>query len=246
MPVSGWRSRSSIAARTPSSRERGRQPDVDDREVGLVRVDDPEQPRAVLGDGDDLDPALAHERDEALAQQRVVLGDHDPHGSSTRITVPAPGPPITASVPSSASARWRRPVRPGAAAGRRRRARRRRPRRAGGRRAGAASRAPRRSGACLATLVSDSATTKYAAVSTTGQRAIGQLGGHRDGRSRRAARATRPRRRARGRPARAARCRGRGRAARRSPRPPRRARGGQGRRPRAGRRAAPRRGRAAC
>ena len=56
-----------------------------------MAVDDAQQPLGVLGDRDDLDPALAHERHQPLAQQRVVLGDHDPHGSSTRIAVPTPG-----------------------------------------------------------------------------------------------------------------------------------------------------------
>ena len=71
--------------------ERRRQADVDDREVGLVAADDAQQPGAVLGLGDDLDVVLAQQRDDALAQQRLVLGDHDPHGSSARIVVPPPG-----------------------------------------------------------------------------------------------------------------------------------------------------------
>ena len=158
--------------------ERRREPHVDDRQVGLVRADDPQQPGAVVGVRDDLDPALAHERDEPLAQQRVVLGDHDPHGSSTRIVVPPPGradhgqrpverlgPVAQPGEARAARVRAARPVvgdlhqQPPVALGR-------------------ASRVADAPGACLATFVSDSATTKYAAVSTTGERALGQVGRH--------------------------------------------------------------------
>ena len=52
--------------------------------------DDPQQPRAVLGLGDDVDALLAQQRDDALAQQRLVLDDHHPHGSSARTVVPPP------------------------------------------------------------------------------------------------------------------------------------------------------------
>ena len=71
--------------------EARRQAHVDDRQVGLVAGDDAQQALAVLGLGDDLDLALAQQRDEPFAQQRVVLGDHDPHGSSATIVVPAGG-----------------------------------------------------------------------------------------------------------------------------------------------------------
>ena len=53
------------------------------------------RPVAVLGLRDDLDVVLAQQRDDALAQQRVVLDDHDPHGSSARIVVPSPGRLVT-------------------------------------------------------------------------------------------------------------------------------------------------------
>ena len=39
-------------------------------------------PGAVLGLGHDVDALLAQQRDEALAQEGLVLDDHDPHGSS--------------------------------------------------------------------------------------------------------------------------------------------------------------------
>ena len=56
-----------------------------------MAADDAQQPGGVLGVRDHLDVVLAQERDDALAQQRLVLGDHDPHGSSARIVVPAAG-----------------------------------------------------------------------------------------------------------------------------------------------------------
>ena len=141
--------------------ERRREPHVDDRDVGLVAADDPQQPRAVLGLRDDVDVVLAQQRDDPLAQQRLVLGDHDPHGSSARIVVPSPGGLTTV---QRAVERLDAVAQAGQAAARgvgAARARRRRPRR----RAAVVRRARRVTragapGACLATLVSASATTK--------------------------------------------------------------------------------------
>jgi hypothetical protein len=67
--------------------ERRRQADVADRQVRLVAGDDPQQPIAVLGGGDDLDPVLGQERHQALAKQRVVLDDHDPDRCRGRLAV---------------------------------------------------------------------------------------------------------------------------------------------------------------
>src|SRR5439155_382035 len=92
--------------------EARRQPHVDDRQVGLVAADDPQQPVTVLGLGDDLDLVLAEQRDQALAEQQRVLGDHDPHGSSSSIVVPAPRGELIRSSPSSAATRARSPARP--------------------------------------------------------------------------------------------------------------------------------------
>ena len=77
-----------------------------------MAADDAQQARAVVGLRHDVDVVLAQQRDDPLAQQRLVLGDHDPHGSSARIVVGPPGGLVTVSVPSSASTRWRSPVRP--------------------------------------------------------------------------------------------------------------------------------------
>jgi len=109
-----------------------------------VAGDDPQQPRRVLGLGDDVDRALAQQRDDALAQQRVVLDDHDAHGSSARIVVGPPAGLVTLSAPSIASTRWRRPVSPP-------------PRRSAPRPTTTRAGAPP---AFLATFVSASATTK--------------------------------------------------------------------------------------
>ena len=89
--------------------ERGREAHVDDREVGLVAADDAQQARAVVGLRDDVDVVLAQQGDDPGAQQRLVLGDHDPHGSSARIVVGPPGGLVIVSVPSSASTRCSQP-----------------------------------------------------------------------------------------------------------------------------------------
>ena len=91
--------------------EAGREPDVDEREVGLVLDDRLDERRPGVDGGDDLPPAVAQQAGEALAQEGQVFGDDDAHGSSARIVVPS-SPDCTASRPSSASTRWRRPVRP--------------------------------------------------------------------------------------------------------------------------------------
>ena len=74
-----------------------------------MAADDPQQAGPVLGVGDDVDVVLAQQRHHPLAQERLVLRDHYSQGSSARIMVPWPGGLWTASVPSIASTRWRRP-----------------------------------------------------------------------------------------------------------------------------------------
>ena len=168
---------------------------------------------------------LAQQRDEPLAQQRLVLGDHDPHGSSARIVVPPPAGLVDGQRAVERLDAVAQPGQPAAARvraaravvgdldeqARRRRASsvtaRRRARRVLGRvgqrlgddEVGGASRPPARAGASSSTSTSTG----------TAERA------------RRAPRRPRP---GRGRRAPAARSRGRGRAARRSRRWPRRAR----------------------
>ena len=69
--------------------ERRRQPHVADRQIGLVAVDDPQQPGTVLGLRDDLDPVLGQQRHDPFAQQRLVLDDDYSHGSTAQTTVPS-------------------------------------------------------------------------------------------------------------------------------------------------------------
>nr|WP_208865260.1 hypothetical protein [Amycolatopsis rubida] len=67
----------------------------------------------VAGGRDDVEaPRRAQQQRESFAQQRVVLGDHNPHG---RLTVRVGGPPAelaSAKAPSSASIRRRIPPSP--------------------------------------------------------------------------------------------------------------------------------------
>ena len=114
-------------------------------------------------------PGVAQQRHDPLAQQREVLGDHDPHGSSARTWCPCPAGLVTDSAPVERLDAVAQPGQPAAVADPRRprplsddlddeRVAVLRPR----------ARAPARRRACFAALVSASAATKYAAVSTTG------------------------------------------------------------------------------
>ena len=126
MPRPGYRSRASIAARTPSSVNVGGSRTSTIARSGLWPPTMRSRPGAVLGLGDDVDVVLAQQRDDALAQQGLVLGDHDAHGSSARIVVPAAG---RARDREAAVERLDAVAQAGeaaAVAGRRRRARRRR------------------------------------------------------------------------------------------------------------------------
>src|SRR5581483_1529402 len=92
--------------------ERRRQPDVDDRDVRLLGDHLVHEPVAVGDGGDDVEAVVAQKPREAVAKEREVLRDHDPHGSSALTTVGPPGGLTTANVPSSASTRCRRPRSP--------------------------------------------------------------------------------------------------------------------------------------
>ena len=88
----GTRRRASSAARRPSSRKLGGRRTSTTATSGRSPRDRVDEGVAVLDGGDHLHPAVAEQADDAVAQQREVLGDHDPHGSSAvRIVPPARG-----------------------------------------------------------------------------------------------------------------------------------------------------------
>src|SRR5207245_6203672 len=59
-----------------------------------------------------LEAVVAQQTLETVAQEREVLGDHDPQGSSALTVVGPPAGLSTVSVPSRASTRCRSPCRP--------------------------------------------------------------------------------------------------------------------------------------
>ena len=61
----------------------------------------------------DLVPGVGEQPPEAVAQQHLVLGDHDPHGSSAVRTVPASAALSRRSRPPWAATRSRRAAEPG-------------------------------------------------------------------------------------------------------------------------------------
>ena len=69
--------------------------------------------------GGHLVAGVAQQQHEPLAEQRGVLADHDPHGSTTSIRVPAPGALSSAIRPPWAATRSASPARPPAGLGRR-------------------------------------------------------------------------------------------------------------------------------
>jgi hypothetical protein len=62
--------------------ERRWQPHVDDGDVGAVLGDGVEERLAVADDRHDLAALRRQQQLQAAGQQDVVLGDHDPHGTS--------------------------------------------------------------------------------------------------------------------------------------------------------------------
>src|SRR5215207_3537333 len=80
--------------------------------AGVAALDLGEQVVGGADLGGDFDARLAQERGEAVANDQVVVGDHDAHGSSALTVVPPPGGLETCSSPSSASSRSSRPRRP--------------------------------------------------------------------------------------------------------------------------------------
>src|SRR5438128_2088994 len=89
-----------------------RHPDVDDCEIGIVLGDRAQQSTRVPQGSDNLVSAVLEEPPEAPAKQHLILGDHDPHGSSAVTVVPAPSSLSMRSVPPRAATRSERPLRP--------------------------------------------------------------------------------------------------------------------------------------
>src|SRR5262249_4603887 len=79
---------------------------------GLLAEDGVGERVGVVHLRDDLEVVVPQQPGQAVSQEREVLGDHDPHGSSARIVVGPPSGLSTVSFPSSASTRRRRPARP--------------------------------------------------------------------------------------------------------------------------------------
>ena len=90
-PTPGWASRIHCAARVPSSVNVGGIRTSTTARSGscpaIAASSRSASPTAAMTSW----PASSNSRGEALAQQRLVLGDHDPHGSSAVTVVPAPG-----------------------------------------------------------------------------------------------------------------------------------------------------------
>src|SRR6204780_434886 len=149
--------------------EGGRHPHVDHGRVGRAGGDRAQEPLGVGLGRDDLVPGLLEEPGQPLAEQHRVLGDRYPHGSTAEIIVGPPDGDSTDSSPSTPLTRSARPDRPAPG--------------------GAAPPMPSSltstvsvpgkpwpstttltwlARECLATLVSASATMKYATASTAG------------------------------------------------------------------------------
>ena len=87
--------------------------DVDERDVGTLVAHAREQRSGVADLGDDLEPGLGEQPGDALADQRRVVGDHDPHGISALMRRAGAGLALDdRACASSASSRSRRPARP--------------------------------------------------------------------------------------------------------------------------------------
>src|SRR3954451_23158063 len=145
--------------------EARRQADVDDGDVGTLAEDCVDERVAVLHRIHDVEVVVAEEARQPVAEQCEVLGDHDAHGITARTIVPPPARLSTASMPSSAPTRRSRPRNPFPEA-----SAPPRPSSATSTTRFPSTRATVMSTfaafACLPAFARDSATTKYAAVST--------------------------------------------------------------------------------
>ena len=90
-----------------------RHADVEHHEVGRQRGDRLEQAGRVADRRADLVAGVVEEPGEPFAQQHLVLGDHDPHGSSATSVVPGPFE-TTSNEPPCAATRSAQSAEPGA------------------------------------------------------------------------------------------------------------------------------------
>ena len=69
---------------------RGRQPDVDDGDVGRLAADRGQQVVGVVAARDHVEAGVGEQPRQPLAEQHAVLGDGYPHGISALTRVPPP------------------------------------------------------------------------------------------------------------------------------------------------------------
>src|SRR3954471_18234518 len=87
-------------------------PDVDDGDIRAMVGDGVGEARCVGQGGADVYARLGQQPGQTLAQQRRVVGDHDPHGSSASTIVPCGWFSVTRRHPRSAETRSARPCSP--------------------------------------------------------------------------------------------------------------------------------------
>src|SRR5690606_30555866 len=86
-------------------RERRWEADIDDCDLGLVRDKGGEKGRTVVDGRDDVEVEGPQQAGQSVAEEGVVFGDDNAHGSSMVITVGPPGGLDRVTVPSNAARR---------------------------------------------------------------------------------------------------------------------------------------------
>lgn len=88
-----------------------RHPHVDDRNVGTMPLDRFDEHARVAEGVYDLMTRSLQQTHEALAEERGILRDYDPHGSTAVIVVPRPGELVASADPPIDATRSRSAVR---------------------------------------------------------------------------------------------------------------------------------------